>query len=506
MEVVDVVLDNRSAVILTHDADTMRKLWDWWSYFYPGARFAPSYKLYTASMRAIALKKASGELAKNAQVQPSGWDGRIRLLKHGTVPAGLFRATHKTVEQELDLKFHIKTEWPEPPHFVAGFDAGPGKYAYQDECVAAMCRVMRRGGGIVLAATASGKTRMCASFFSKVPSTIRLFVVDQLNLLYQAQKELAETLDCPVGVVGDSEFLPEIVTVATIQTLDKHSDKPEFRSWYETIDIMVVDELHEQMAKRNFSIVEQVRPMAVYGLTATLEMNQKDVRMRAHAFAGPVIFRFPVEQGIEEGVLNKGMVLQLQFEAVDAYADNYHDEYKIQVSENEVKQQAAKLITQYLLGEDRYVLQLVTRVAHLDALDTLHRSIPHALAFGGVKKNDREENIEAFESGAIKLMIANVVFKKGVNIKRVDAALDMAEMKSKNDALQKFGRLLRLHADKHTSLYIDFTTQGDGRFALAGRSRMRVFRQAGIPIQTAKVATVKEAVEAVVKCLKKMES
>jgi superfamily II DNA or RNA helicase len=225
---------------------------------------------------------------------------------------------------------------------------------------------------------------------------------------------------------------------------------------------------------------------------------------------------------MESGVLNRGQVLQLLFESVDAYGENYEEEYAIQVTDNPVKQMAAKWITAYLIERDWYVMQLVARLAHLDRLHKLQSDCRHALAFGGVKREQREENIDAFEAGDIRLMLANVVFKKGVNIKRVDAALDMAEMKSKNDAMQKFGRLLRLHDEKHgSSLYIDFGTQKEettkivngelergtvaGRFNKAANSRARAFRAAGIPVKVVKVASVKEALLAVAKMVKLME-
>jgi superfamily II DNA or RNA helicase len=437
----------------------------------------------------------------------AAWDGKISMLSNSVVSSGLFRATWKDAEKACGVKFTARYD-RETLEFVPGLPDADEKYRHQNECVAAMQTAIPRGGGIVLSATSSGKTATSAMMFSKVTCDC-LFVVDQLDLLYQQVKEIEAWTHETVGVVGDSEFRPARITVATIQTLHIHSKRKDFVKWFRGIDIMVVDELHEQMARRNFDVLQRIKPLAVFGLTATLQLTRKETYMKAYAFAGPVIFRFPIEEGVKRGVLAKGSVLQLLFTPV-AVADgtDYQSELAVQVTENDLKLESCKALAKELTFKmHRHVVILANRKNHVKDLDDVMAGIPHRLAYGDVAVEDRNEAKELFEDEDIKLIIASGVFKKGVSIKRIDAMIDTAEMKSKNDAVQKFGRGLRLHKDKDELVYIDFGTAGDGRFAKAATSRRRAFKQAGIKVIVVKdVSSQADAILALRKFMRKVKN
>lgn len=422
------------------------------------------------------------------------WDGKINLIDRGRVSAGLFRATWREVEAECGVKFSVKQD-RRTVEFAEGLPDAVDQYRHQNDCVRMMVASVPRGGGIILAATSSGKTGIAARLFAKTKCGC-LFVVDQLDLLYQQQQELAEWTGEKIGVVGDSEFLPERITVATIQTLSKHSGRDAFKKWFAGIDIEIVDELHEALAKRNFDVLRSIQPAAIFGLTATLQLKQKETRVKAYAFAGPVIFTFPIAEGVARGVLSKGYALQLLFEPVDIDDMDYRTELSAQVTTNLLKLGACDLVTRELLVQDRHVVLLVDRVQHLDNVCDLFKDIPHAEAYGAVKVKKRRQDRLLFEQDEIKLIIANKVMKKGVSVNRIDAMIDMAEGKSKNDPVQKFGRGLRLHKSKSELIYVDFGTQGHGRFAKASISRRRALQAAGISVTMARVKTEAEAVSA----------
>jgi superfamily II DNA or RNA helicase len=487
-ESVQVTLDHRSAYI-TASAEMNEELRDFWSFSVPGAYFSD-------------------------KVRDGIWDGRIRLYSRGRLPAGLFRATYADAAEHLNIQFDIQEDYPDV-EFLPALPITDYKYAYQHECVDRMCDAVRRGGGIILAATSAGKTKISSDLMYRMPQQQFLFVVDQLNLLYQAQEEFASRLKCRIGVVGDSQFDPARVTVATIQTLSSHQRKSAFRKWFDNLDVIFVDELHEQMARRNFKLLHTIEPMAVFGLTATLELNKKPIRYNAFSFAGPVIFEFTVEEGMRTGVLNKGAVLQLVFDEVDWNADDHREEYNVQVLENNVKHEAARRISVYLIKHNRHVVQLVSRIAHLQTMTEKMGDIRHATLWGGTKKNRRERAVARFEAGKIPLLIANQVMKKGVSVNIIDAIIDLAEQKSRNDAVQKFGRGLRLSETGTPLLYIDFSTRSHdvvrGRdlrtdeCSRAGKARAREFKKRNIPVRRIAVHSADDALLAVKKILRMFE-
>lgn len=486
----NVVLTNRYAFFPDIDASTFQKLDEFWSYYWPPARYIASHKLYLRQY-AIALREGRTD-------EPiPGWDGKVRFLKNDCcVPAGLFRATKKEAKEKLGIRFKVEYDRPD-----VEYDEVDGatldiqkKYEYQVQCVRKMQKAIPRGGGIVLSATGTGKTKIAGDFFSLV-SVPCLFVVDLKSLLYQSQKEIEQWLGEPVGVVGDSKYQIQRVTVATIQTLSRHIKDKKFMKWYRRIKIVIVDELHEQLSRRNFKVVEMIDPIARYGLTATLQLGKKPVRMKSYAFAGPVLFRFPYSEGRDTGVLKAGTAVQLLFPEIMAL-DDYQEAYTEEVVGNTLKRDACVAIVKELIKAGRYVIVLCSRVEHVKNLDKAFSSVPHRLAYGKVSVSTREASKDLFEDGKIQLLIANVVFKKAVNIKRVDAIIDMAEMHSKNDVQQKFGRGVRLHAQKQDLLYIDIGTQ-KGRFLKNARSRMRALRANDIPVTKNIVNTVATALKAI---------
>lgn len=463
-------------------------------------------KVHTAK-NAARIKSLTAAVHEMEAKLEGMWDGKISLIDHSAVSSGLFRATWHEVEQACGVKFSVKQD-RQTVEFGPGLPDAADQYRHQNACVHAMQVAVPRGGGIVLASTGSGKTAVAARLFARAKCSC-LFVVDQLDLLYQQKQELEDWLHEDVGVVGDSSFAPKRITVATIQTLHLHAKRKDFVSWFKTIDIMIVDELHEQMAKRNFDVLRQIKPVAIFGLTATLQLRQKETRLKAYAFAGPVIFQFPISEGVKRGVLAKGYVLQLLFPDVngnenDEPADNYQTDLAVQVTQNPQKLAACVALTDDLLRSGRHELILVDRVSHLHDVDDALKHIPHGLAFGEITVDERKQAKDDFEAADIKLLIANKVFKKGTSIKRIDAMIDMAEGKSKNDPVQKFGRGIRLHADKSELIYVDFGTQGHGRFASAATSRRRALKKAGISVTTVRVNDEAQAVSALRKFIRKV--
>lgn len=495
----NVILTNRYAFFPDIDDLTFKKLDDYWSYYEPKARYAPAHKLYLR-MYSAALK--AGTLGDEPI---PGWDGRYKFLSNDCcVPAGLFRATRVDLKESLDIRFKVERELPKIASLSAAvvvkavFPQTDHKYQYQIECVDAMRRAIPRGGGIVISATGTGKTKIAGDFFGLVTVPC-LFLVDLISLLYQSQEEISKWLGEPVGVVGNQTYDVQRVTVATVQTLSRHIQDKKFMKWFRHIKIVVVDELHEQMARRNFKLLDKIDPIARYGLTATLQLKRKPVRLKAYAFAGPVLYSFPYSLGRDKGVLKAGQVVQLLFPEITG-TENYMEAYQEEIVENTLKRDACVEIVTKLVKAGRYVIVLCFSIEHLNILDNAFSGIPHRLAYGKITRLERASAKALFEKGKIRLIIASVVFKKGENIKRLDAIVDMAEMKSENDVQQKFGRGVRLHAQKKDLLYIDIGTQS-GRFFANAKKRIRALRANDVPVTKHVINTVTQAVKAIKECL-----
>jgi superfamily II DNA or RNA helicase len=128
----------------------------------------------------------------------------------------------------------------------------------------------------------------------------------------------------------------------------------------------------------------------------------------------------------------------------------------------------------------KHTVVLLERVQHLKDLSNLLK-VPHFTLYGEKHVDERVESTKIFESGGIRVILANKIFKKGINIKRLDLIIDGAAMKSKNDSQQKYGRGVRLCDGKVGLIYIDIADKGN-RFEKAAKSRRTALKRLGVPV------------------------
>lgn len=478
--VVEVEISNRIARMVGEYP--RKKLLPFWSYSHPNWYFMRKKFAY--------FDPEAGEVKYR-------WDGLIEMIDHDDMmSAGLFWATRKDIEQKLGIKFKISGSLECPTTKKTGNIVSAEEWRFQNSCVEKMVKVSRFGGGLVVNATGTGKTRTAAMLFSRL-SGRHCFIVDQLLLMEQAITDLEKELGEKIGMVGNSKFNPQRVTVATVQTMHRHRNDGQFKRWTRELDTIIIDEIHEQMNHRNFSVVEQIEPKAVYGLTATLQLKRKHVRVRAWALAGPVIYEFPLTKGQELGVLANGVVIRVMVKnhidmeeqgAKGAMWTMFYDSNIVtDVKRNEIVED----IVRKARNEGRYSVALVTRVEHLRQLADRLQDVPHRVIAGTfrgqhVDVKDRLIFQDKFEEGKVRVIIANTVMKKGVNIKRIDVVVDAAAGSNPNDPVQKFGRGIRLHEEKDGLIYFDISDYDPENkynwFAKAAKRRAKALKAAGIPV------------------------
>lgn len=414
-----------------------------------------------------------------------GWDGWKKLLLRDSVSAGLFRYRLPALRKIGNLKVHKTIIRPEFRKDGKGSDRG-----YQTECLDALIK-KSDCGGIVLSATGTGKTRIAGMYFSRLRG-YGCFIVDELTLLDQTQEELSKFLREKVGMIGDMKFRPKRITVATIQTLYLHKDDPEYAGWVRSLDAVFIDELHLALNRSNLETVRKIPAKAVFGLTATLEMQKPYVAVRATALCGPVIYKYPLQEGVEEGHLVKGIVVGLDLVRKGKPGYGYQEEYTSRIVRSRARNDAIEELVREAVDRGYYVIVLVERVDHIHRLAYRLEDLNVRTVFGEKTTRQRRTTQKKFERGKIEVIIANKVFKKGINIKRVDAIIDAASMKSKNDARQKYGRGVRVLRGKYGLIYIDVgerTPEGIARsspywnrFQSAATSRRRALKADGTKV------------------------
>lgn len=425
----------------------------------------------------------------NPYVRMGKVDGRYHFLKGNRVPAGLFIALRDKIEKEYDVIFKVEKH-RKKILFEDWEEESESDRKYQNECVLAM-RKASRVGGIILAATGTGKTYIAAKYFYGMHGT-GVFIVDELGLLEQARQEISSVLGESVGYIGNMKFKPARITVATVQTLQRHRRDPKFKPWMKSLQAVIIDELHEMLGKRNHDIVSSIKPLACFGLTATLQLKKKAVRMKAQALTGPVIYTFPYKEGLKKHYLTPSVAITLRIKRGGYKHLDRWEEYDKVIAKSKLHNKIIERLIRYGIKRKRYILQLVKRPKHVRILSRRLSDIQHKTAYGAIKVRDRNAARQELESKNIRLLIANQVFKKGTNIKRIDMIIDAAHLPNENDAQQKLGRGVRLCEGKRGLIYIDVgfdnpdgITKEDynyNRFAKAAKKRRRALEALSVPV------------------------
>ncbi len=428
------------------------------------------------------------------------WDGYKSMMWWGEVPTGLFLDRREHIEQKAKCRFvitdnrqlpafkeltpeHIRQEGPEVLDHL--------RY-YQREAVTAMVEASGTGG-LILNATGSGKTFIAGAYFSLLDGR-GCFVVDELTLLEQARSAFAKLLHEHIGVVGNMIFDPARITVATIQSLQKHSKKKEFRKWFKTLDVLIVDEIHKAINKRSVSVIRKIQPKAVFGLTATLELQKLEVRMQVVSMAGPPIYNYPYEQGVKDNVLSNGVVVRVLCAQPGKFYKNPTEDYNAVIVNSKLRNQLIEDLVRAGIAAGRTVIVLVQRLRHLAILSKRLKDIPHEVMQGKRKMKERRAAQARMNKRKLPLIIANVVFGTGIDISTLDMIIDGTASPSKNNAAQRFGRGSRKDKLKDGLIYLDISDRStavglSNRFQKPAWKRALAFKKLNVPIVRIKGTT-----------------
>jgi superfamily II DNA or RNA helicase len=425
-----------------------------------------------------------------------GWDGYIRLMKGALVPSGLFLHRYKQIEKERKIHFRLKDL---RRHVQFSIDSLEG-YQLPDKSIEiwehqsiAVERMMRRSniGGIVLNATGSGKTMIAAIYFSIMQGS-GIFVVDELTLLYQTKEALEAALQEEVGIIGDQEFDPRRITVATIQTLHKYRKSQVMKDLGNNCSAMFLDELHLQLNERTRATLKLLQPTGVFGLTATLELEKDYALFPALALTGPVVYDYPYEKGVREEKLAPGTVVAVDVLRHIEFAEGeleeipytaLYGEYLVMSPE---RNEAIFALAREAVKRGKRTAIIVDRIAHIELLmDELADLNPEAI-YGAVPAKVRNRARKDFDAGKIKLLICNRVFRKGIDIKTLDTIIEAAGGRDGNDVKQKYGRGARIVSGKTGLIYFDIgdkaPIRGCNPFRDSTLARRRALRELKVTV------------------------
>lgn len=336
---------------------------------------------------------------------------------------------HFTVEREPD---------------IPGINIRDGNRSYQYDLIKAAVSAQR---GVILSATASGKTIMMLGVLSCSPQSSFLFLSNGHVPITQFKKALHKY-----------GFQNYNIQVSTIQSL--HRRPPE--EYIDSFDAIIIDECHEFGGTDGMYakvLKNSLAPLRV-GFTATMP-SAVEVKFALEGLVGPVLGELSIQEGTELGVLARPQLNLIELPENKMVKDlkMWRDVYREGVVNNRARNLAVVQEVKRHLEGGRSVLVLIIEIEHGENIvDMAQRLYGLDIVFvqGKTDSEVREQIRLAMIDKKVKAVVASAVFRKALDVPTLDVVINACGGKSETITLQAIGRGLRITEEKEEVEVVDF--------------------------------------------------
>lgn len=402
---------------------------------------------------------------------PSGFAGKVRK-------AGATR-THLSGRLDPINVELVDVRKPPPPTVEADLSY------LRDYQVAAVKTALSKTRGLIQMPTGAGKSVAAAALIASVPKARWLILVPQSDLLEQFAKHVRERLGEEPGIIGDGEWNPQRVTVATFQTLSRRMSKAKDRAAYafmQSVQGVIVDESHS-VAAGTYGFVLSKATSAYYriGISATPLDRSDKKSIFVIAQLGGVIHKTSSAELRARGYLADATIKMVRVEQ-GSNAPTWPGVYGECVTRSKVRNQ---VVAQMAALAAKPALVFVSHVKHGQNLLQLvkKQGLRAELVWGEDDTDERRAAIEALVAGRLDVIVCSNVFAQGVDIPSLASVVNAAGGQSVILTLQRLGRATRVTKDKTTFQAWDVLDDGNRYLAKHGRARKDTYEREGFTVE-----------------------
>lgn len=410
-----------------------------------------------------------GTLWREGQFQKKEIETIKPLIKKGIFLTGFIPKIQKACNTrnvicELNYLYHSTTETPVSLEKIKIPKDVKELASEQKEAIISMVQNNR---GVIHYPTGSGKTVIFLGFISLYPKCNSLIIVNTQDLLIQITDKAKELFPNEVGVIGGGVVKPNRINVATIQTLKRLN----LSEWGKFIHIIICDETHHisKFAKPFVrydkeegiyaKVLSQIMAPMRFGFTGTLPYINEAI-MALEGYIGPVIAS---KKSTEVKRLATVIVKLKKISETHHLREIklYPEVYKMGVIFNSRRNKSVLEEANKLVGVGRTVLILVTAIQHgHNIINMAKRIFPQlkiTFVWSGISSTDRNSIKKLFNEGNYEVVIADAVWKEGIDIPNLGAIINAAGGKSEINTIQSIGRgLRRVEGIKENVILVDF--------------------------------------------------
>ena len=337
---------------------------------------------------------------------------------------------------------------------------------HQEDALAAM---LKTNTGIIKAPTSSGKTEIFIAFI-KTSKLKTIVVMDKVSLVEQTRKRIIEAGIKNVGIAHGKKVEDGDVVVSTIQSIRKLLSLTKFKC-------LIIDECHKSSADTFQDFLYNTNFPLRYGFSATPNSGDHFKWAKIRQYLGNTIYEIDSKLLMEKKVLAKPTI---RFTESDGRpTPDWTTAYKMCIAENEDRNNIIKGLV------DEYNTSTLILVKHIIHGELLEEILSDSLFLSGKNSsNERQEAIDSFENGDLKVIIATSIFNEGISIDAIRLLVIASGGKSKIETVQRLGRGLRTdkEAGKFNVDVYDFIDRGNKFTLRHSKERAKIYKKEGFEV------------------------
>ena len=347
--------------------------------------------------------------------------------------------------------------------------ACPSLRQYQVQAIDAVENSRSQGAraAIFLMATGLGKSvvagELIANELDRNPDANILVLAHTVDLVKQLERSMWPMLhketSTHLWAAGESPAYAGGVTFATWQSLVK-SDPSENLS--HRFALVVVDEAHHAPAPAYSSLIDQLEPNFLIGMTATPWRG--DERSLSDIFGEPV-FSMDIVAGMQEGYLSnvdyRMLVDDINWEEIQRMSStgySIRDLNQNLILPDRDESMVARVIDRMGQMTVARVMCFCRSIDHAERIRMLFlaQGVQASVLHSSLPREQRFRTLSDFRSGSIQLVLSVDMLNEGIDVPDVNMVVFMRVTHSRRIFVQQLGRGLRVTPTKDHVVVLDF--------------------------------------------------
>jgi len=319
---------------------------------------------------------------------------------------------------------------------------------YQDEAVQMICS---RSFGVLEAGTGSGKTVMALAAIARRRQPT-IVIVHTKELLYQWRDRIEEFMGIEAGLIGDSKFEIQPLTVAIVNSARKRTEELAPRFGH-----LIVDECHRVPATLFTDVVSHFDSYFLLGLSATAFRSDEGMTKLIYYFMGDRSHSVDPMQHKVSGAVLKPKIRRRTTDFTYGYRGDYQALITALTKHEGRNRQIAGDILNYVRTDpDSTALVVSDRVSHCNVFVELlqKHQVAVVLLTGQIAPEQRSQIVADVQNGKVQVLVATLqLISEGFDCSGLASLFLTTPITFEGRLVQVIGRILRPAANKVPVVY-----------------------------------------------------